>query len=165
MGFIPKGPLKLYTGKPVCWDSPPDILQAHLMVKQSGLPNYLGCRIPITSNLNCENWNFYLQKYWDKQLVDLLTYGFPLDFDRNVQLLSTDKNRESATKNCSHVEKYVMEELDHKAILGPFDNMPISLHTSLLMVRDKQDSDSKRTIMDLSWPKSNSVNDGVLKDT
>ena len=42
--------------------------------------------------------------------------------------------------------------------------MPISLHTSPLMVRDKQDSDSNRTIINLSWPKPNSVNDGVLKD-
>ena len=32
------------------------------------------------------------------------------------------------------------------------------------MVRDKQDSDSKRTIMDLSWPKGQSVNCGVRKD-
>ena len=33
------------------------------------------------------------------------------------------------------------------------------------LVRDKQDSSKKRTIMDLSWPKGASVNDGVLKDT
>ena len=31
------------------------------------------------------------------------------------------------------------------------------------MVRDKQNSDKKRTIMDLSWPKGFSVNDGVAK--
>ena len=57
-----------------------------------------------------------------------------------------------------------MKELHYKAILGPFDNMPISLHTSPLMVRDKHDSDSKRTIVDLSWSDGNSVNDGILND-
>ena len=45
-GFIPKGPLHLYTGTPVVWQSIPDIIQAHFMVKASGLPNYLACRIP-----------------------------------------------------------------------------------------------------------------------
>ena len=43
--------------------------------------------------------------------------------------------------------------------------MPISLHISPLMVRDKPDSDSESTIMDLSWPKGNPVNNGVLEDT
>ena len=52
----------------------------------------------------------------------------------------------------------------HKAILGPFDIKPIDLHASTLMVRDKQDSDSKRTMMDLSWPKGHSVNYEVRKD-
>ena len=94
-----------------------------------------------------------------------MTYGFPLYFDRNFQLISTEKNHESAVKNCIHIGKYVIEELNHKAILGPFDNMPSSMQISPLMVRDKQDSDSKRTIMDLSWLRGNSVNDGVLKDT
>ena len=32
------------------------------------------------------------------------------------------------------------------------------------MARDKQNSSSKRTIMDLSWPKGASVNNGVSKD-
>ena len=49
-------------------------------------------------------------------------------------------------------------------MLGPFDIKTIDLHTSPLMVKDKQDSDSKITIMDLSWPKGHSVNYGVHKD-
>ena len=97
VGFIPKGPLKLFTGTPVWWDSPLDIFQAHFRIKQSGLPIYLGCRIPVVSNLKCQNWRLYLKSYWVKQLIDLLT---------NVQLISTDKNHESAVKNCTHVEKY-----------------------------------------------------------
>ena len=71
-----------------------------------------------------------------------------------------------ALQNSPHVEKHIAEELQHffSAILGPFHSKPIQLHTSPLMVRDKQDSDSKTTIMDLSWPKGHSVNLGVRKD-
>ena len=49
-------------------------------------------------------------------------------------------------------------------MLGPFDSKPIRMHVSPLLVRDKQNSSSKRTIMDLSWPKGASVNDGVKTD-
>ena len=49
-------------------------------------------------------------------------------------------------------------------MLGPFDSKPICMHVSPLLVRDKQNSNSKRTIMDLSWPKGASVNDDVKKD-
>ena len=56
------------------------------------------------------------------------------------------------------------EELQHEAIIGPFDEVPCSLHISPLMTREKQDSDKKRTIMDLSWPPNYSINSGVRKD-
>ena len=149
-GFIPKGPLKLYDGNPTTCNCISDIIRAHLMIKDSGIPNYLGCRIPVASNLKCHIWSQHLQNYWDKELPDLLQFGFLLDFNRTVQLNSTEQNHKSALENSSHVEKYIAEELQHGAILGPFDGKPIHLHTSPLMVRDKQDSDSKRTIMDLS---------------
>ena len=51
-GSIPRSSLHLYKGPPVNWDNAPDILQAHNLVKDSKLPNYLGCRIPVDSGLN-----------------------------------------------------------------------------------------------------------------
>ena len=43
--------------------------------------------------------------------------------------------------------------------------MPFDIHISPFMTRAKSDSQSRRTIMDLSFPKGLSINDGVLKDT
>ena len=134
------------------------------MIKASGLPNYLACRIPIKSHLKCQNWAKYLHSYWDRQLLDLLRFRFPLDFDRQIKLLLAEDSHASAVQNPIHVEKYIMDELQYSAIFGPFDNKLIAFHISPLMVRDNQDSDNKRTIIDLSWPKGHSVNDGVLKD-
>ena len=73
-GFIPKGPLKLYDGNPGFCNRIPDIITAHLLIRNSGLPNYLGCRIPVTSNLKCNIWSQYLKQYWDRQLIDLLKF-------------------------------------------------------------------------------------------
>ena len=163
-GFCPLSKLQLYTGESVKHSTTFTDLQAHKLVKASGKPNFLGCRIPVQSNLNIASWRAYLSEYWDAQLLDLLEFGFPLDFQRDSILVSTEKNHTSALQNLQHVQAYIEEELSFKAMLGPFDHKPIPLHVSPLMVRDKQDSSKKRTIMDLSWPKGASVNAHVQKD-
>ena len=124
----------------------------------------MGCRIPVNSGLNIPKWRHYLANYWDQQLCDLLEYGFPLDFDRECPLISVEENHTSANDNTGHISKFIEEELQHQAILGPFHKKPIHMHKSPLLVRDKQNSTAKRTIMDLSWPKGASVNNGVAKD-
>ena len=63
-----------------------------------------------------------------------------------------------------HVDEYIKEELSHGAMLGPFDKKPVHLHVSPFMTREKQDCHFRRTIVDLSWPKGQSVNSGVSKD-
>ena len=163
-GFVPQNNLQLYDGGLVQWDTIPDIIASHYIVKSSGLPNFFESRIPVSTNLNITKWRSYLKHYWDQQLPDLLEYGFPLDFDRNCQLQRVDSNHKSADTHLNHVKAYVQEELSHKAIIGPFEELPGSFHISPLMTRDKQDSDKKRTIMDLSWPKGHSVNNGVSKE-
>ena len=110
-GFIPKSSLKLYAGPPVTWDKVPDIFQAHTLVKASKLPNYMGCLIPVNSGLNIPKWRHYLANYWDKQLCDLLEYGFPLDFNRECPLNSVEENHTSANENTSHISKLLEEEL------------------------------------------------------
>ena len=164
-GFLPTSPLKIYTGDPAYWETILDLIKAHKLIRQSGLPNFLKCRIPVQSGLNINAWRSHLQGYWDAQICDLLQYGFPLDFHRSLNLLSNENNHTSALTFSESVQEYLTEELKFKAILGPFHNKPIPLHVSPLMVRDKQNSSAKRTIMDLSWPHGASVNDGVLKDS
>ena len=40
-GFIPVSPLATYTGDPKHWDSIPDIIGMHKIIKQTDIPNYL----------------------------------------------------------------------------------------------------------------------------
>ena len=164
-GFLPTSPLQLYTGDPVYCETISDLIRAHRLIRQSGLPNYLKCRIPVQSGLNIVAWRSHLHGYWDSQICDLLQYGFPLDFDRSLPLLSSEVNHTSAVRSFQSVQEYLKEELQFQAILGPFHEKPIQLHVSPLIVRDKQNSSNKRTIMDLSWPHGASVNDGVHKDS
>ena len=78
--------------------------------------------------------------------------------------MSTKENHASAKKFASDVQTYISEELKYGAMLGPFASKPIDLHISPFMTRDKPDSNVRRTIVDLSWPESYSVNDGVVRD-
>ena len=53
------------------------------------MPNFMGARIPVHSQLNIPTWKSYLTEYWDKQIDDHLQYGFLLDFDHSRRLKST----------------------------------------------------------------------------
>ena len=163
IGFVPLTPLELYVGMEKEYEKIPDIFQAHTLIRQSGKPNFLGCRIPIQGQLKAHRWKHHLKNYWDQQLPDLISYGFPLDFDRNSPLQGTLENHKSALDFPSDIQKYIDEELQFGAMVGPFLQYPIPTHVSPLMTRSKQNSTKRRTIMDLSWPPNFSVNHGVSK--
>ena len=63
------------------------------------------------------------------------------------------------------MDDYLQEELKYKAIMGPLQEQPISLHFSPFITKEKSASQLRRTIIDLSWPKGAYVNDGVSKTT
>ena len=76
-GLIPLNPLVLYQGGNVHREKIPDIFIAHKLIRQSGVPNFLRCRIPIETAFNLEAWRTHLVDYWDRQLPDLIQFGFP----------------------------------------------------------------------------------------
>ena len=164
-GCVPLSPITTYLGPDIQWLKVPSIIEAHTLVKASGKPNFLGMRIPVQNSLKADKWRQYLVNYFDHQLPDLIEFGFPLSFDRSLDLTSTLHNHPSAVQFIDHVDKYIQEELSHQAIIGPFNEMPFKMHVSPFMTRDKAGSNTRRTIIDLSWPKGASVNDGVLKDS
>ena len=118
-------------------------------LKQDGRHNYICLQVPVMSNLKYEKWAQYLTIYWDWQLPLLIKYGFPLDFDRNSDIVCAKINHKSAIEYSEHVAAYLQEELDHKAMLGPFRTPPIdNLHISPFMTRDKSSSVNRRVIID-----------------
>ena len=163
-GFLPLNNLMVYTGDDIVWSQVPNIVEAHTIVRNSKKPNFMGARIPVASQFNIQAWNSYLDQYWDKQITDLLQFGFPLDFDRSKVLESTYVNHSSALKFPDHVQTYIETEQKYKAILGPFQEFPFHCHVSPFLTRDKPNSNSKRVILDLSFPQGKSANDGVSKD-
>ena len=89
-GFILLTDFKTNKGPSIQWDSEPDIWQAHQLICESKVPNFFNCHFPVKTQLNPDKWREYLFNYWNKQLHDLIQYGFPFDFDRNSLLISSD---------------------------------------------------------------------------
>ena len=163
-GFVPlTNPIMPTVNTFTCSNGNP-IGDLHREVKRHGCYNYLGARISLDSQLNVDKWREYLCEYWDKQLLEFIQFGFPMGFNRECPLRHDAENHSSATDYPSDIQAYLDEEVAFGAIIGPFKSNPISNgHTSPFMSRPKPNSDVRRVIVDLSWPKGMSVNDGVDK--
>lgn len=118
----------------------------------------------MQSDLNIHEWENRLETYHDKELSLFLKFGWPLGYHATVPPTSVLKNHASAVNNINHVHKFIKTELQFKAILGPFEQAPFLewCRFSPIMTRPKKESNERRIILDLSYPKGSSVNDGIL---
>ena len=76
-GFVPLSEFILPDRIDLGADNTGDPLEVYKRVKDSGKLNFMGCRIPVNSNLNISAWQEMLKEYWDVQLIELLKFGFP----------------------------------------------------------------------------------------
>ena len=56
----------------------------------------MSSQIQVKSQLNPDIWERFLDGYWDKQLLYLIRYGFPLDFVRTSKLGKNMENHKLA---------------------------------------------------------------------
>ena len=131
-------------------------------IRRTGLPNYRAARLPIKSGLNLEAWEYHLKDYPDKRLIQYLKFGFPLSIKDPHTLKNKEiSNHFSAMAFPEQVSMYLDKEISLGAMLGPMDVPPCEdFHCSPLLTCPK-DGDKRRVILNLSYPKGNSVNDLV----
>ena len=99
-------------------------ITAHQLVRLSNCPNYKHARICVPSELNINNWRQLCGNYHDQLLLDYLEFGFPLCVDRTELVFNNiDHNHPSAEDNTSDVEAYLLKEIKHQAVVGPFNNI------------------------------------------
>ena len=133
-------------------------------IRDTGCPNYQGARIPISSGLNVEAWESHLQDYSDKRILQYIKFGFTLSLIGANELSNKEvTNHFSARQYPKEVQKYIDKEISFGALLGPVNNVSHKqYHCSPLMTRPKGNG-SRRVILDLSYPRSHSVNSHVDK--
>lgn len=135
----------------------------HIIASKHGLPNAFGARIPVPTPLNIPAWESKLLDYHDRQIVDFLRYGWPVNYTANQLPISADKNHSSAISYADHVQHYVNTELRYHAIAGPFRTNPFPqpLICCPLQTVPKRGASKRRVVMDLSFPPHASVNIGI----
>ena len=138
-------------------------------VRASRQPNFIQCRIPLPHKFNIDNWRKYINdtNYQDESLLDLIQFGFPLDFNAIDPPVSTFTNHKSARDYPDHVTEYLNTQVQNQSMLGPFDQIPFSPWSQInpMMTKEKKHSSARRTIVDLSFPHGASVNSGTPSDT
>ena len=85
-GFIPLGDQQMPNTFETNVIDTNNLIEIHEIVRRTNKPNFMPSHIPVTSQLNVEVWQELLKDDWDQQLLQLLRFGFPLDFNRNGQL-------------------------------------------------------------------------------
>ena len=149
---------------PVSINSIDTCLRADVILS-TNKPNYCEARIPIVSGLKVKAWETYLQGYPDNRLMQYIRFGFPLSIHNSSDLHNSEvSNYYSAVQYPHDTRKYLDKEIELGAMLGPVEvvNHP-EFHCSPLMSRPKE-GDTRRVILDLSYPKGSSLNDHVSKD-
>ena len=151
------------------------LLKAHHEVKNSGVPNYIGCKIPVNHRMNIDYMRSLLFDYKDYVVCDLLEFGFPIGFNgiRSEVLKSVDKkdiwkyrNHKGAEEYPNEMLEYLKKESKNAAIIGPFKESPFTsgIKLSPLNSLPKKDTTERRVILDLSFPLNAAVNSFVSKD-
>lgn len=141
-----------------------DMSLLYSTVKRTGLPNCLSARIPLKNSLNIKEWRSRLPNTPEgDQLVDFLTYGFPMSYQGPPSDQPNIKNHTSAWQFQQEVDDFIKMEHEIGSLLGPFDSLPFDTwnHVSPMLTREKSEVGKRRIITDLSYGKS--VNDHIVK--
>ena len=142
-------------------------LQTIFSVRASGKPNYLGARVPVPTHWDLDLLENLLADFEVKLVVDFLRYGWPMS--RSILRLtkgSAKVNHKGAIEFLDAINQYLATEHSNNTLLGPFfaNPFPDRAASSPLNSLPKCDSDERNVILDMSFPPSHSINDGIDKD-
>ena len=114
--------------------------------------------------MNLPAWEKYLADYPDQRIYQYFKFGFPLSLTDADSIHNTDiSNHFSALQHPQAIQQYLDKEKALGAILGPLSEIPSdNFHCSPMLTLPK-DIDKRRVILNLSFPKGQSLNDNVDK--
>jgi len=141
-------------------------VKAHSLIQASGVPNFIGVKLPVPTKLHIPEWETRLGEYEDRAMVDLLCYGFPIGYNATELPVSEVKNHRGALEFSDFVDDYLDKQISRELMLGPLSYNPLGLPLSVspLNTVPKKGKNQRRVICDLSYPRGTSINDGISKD-
>ena len=147
--------------------SHPDLVCIYDAVRHTGLPNAMGARIPVPSNLNIPAWESHLTALGGRDnVLDLIRFGFPTGYVGPTSDTTGVPSHPSASNFPDHINDFIRKEMLLNGIVGPFDCPPFTpwCHVSPLMSREKGNTGKRRIITDMTFPLDSSVNAYIVKN-
>ena len=144
-----------------------DYVTVNNQIRQSGKCNARGLRIPIPTKINHVFLSKFIENFHDKEVLQFIQFGWPLNASTNPQQNKIPSNHKSAKENPSAIQKFLTKAKNRNSILGPFTNSPFTppLAFSPLGAVDKKGTNEKRIIHDLSFPRNGtSVNSQISSE-
>ena len=139
------------------------VAELYLDVSGFNLPNYAGARVKVPNKLNVPLWDSYLVGYFERDLIDFIKFGFPLNYQADKPPTPNHFNHSSANRFPNLLTDFFAAEVAEGALMGPYTSIPFEpwFQVSPLMSRPKKGSSARRFVVDLSYREGTSVNDGV----
>ena len=165
-GFSSSSPSCLSSGENGTSWSTDDFIRAHEAVKKSKKFNFEGCKIPIPTAIRYDRMEVALGNevsFKDSRILSLLKYGMPVNCKENFGVKKKQKKHFSAICHKGAVEEYISKNVNSQAMLGPFEEPPITNLCFSPMMTVPKEADKRRIIVDFSFPPGRAVNDGISK--
>lgn len=142
-------------------------LELATQIQESGCPNVVGCRIQVQSNWNFDLLDLLVTETQDREVLQYLRYGWPINYLKTEDPIPTFKNHRGATEFPDTIDEYIQRELGEGRLVGPVATPAFRHRTSFspMTTRPKRESTRRRVICDLSWPPGQSINDGIPQNT
>ena len=105
---------------------------AHKKARQLDVPNYMGARVQVVSQLKVKQWKISSQL---NRVCDYIEFGFLLSLGyENLGYNTQVKNHASAENFPQAVDDFLKTKGQYKAKVSPFDQPPFrDLHVSPMM--------------------------------
>ena len=142
-------------------------VNANRIVRETGVSNHKSAKIEVNNEWNLDKLEEWLVDYHDKEVVEYLKYGWPLNATQTEINNSIPANQSGVQSNPEQVCRYLQEEISRGSIIGPFTTNSFGKEArfSPLDTRPKKDSDELRIILNLSYLfKGRSVNSSINKE-
>lgn len=138
------------------------------MVRESGLCNAKGLKIPIQTKMNISKIQEMCKGTQDEKLVEFLKYGWPLGHDGREPPDEPTKNHSGVTRFPEETRQYLQSEKEKSRVTGPHDTKIFEGKNGISPLNSvpKKGSQDRRFVLDMSFPKNTgtSINAGIDKD-
>ena len=116
---------------------------ANREVRLSNHHNFQDRKINVNTNWDLDKFEEWLEGYHDKEIVNYLRFGWPLNTEGAERRDTIPPNQNGAQCNKEELRKYIKAKIQSGSVIGPFFKNPFRRYAriSLFDTRPKKDSD------------------------